>query len=245
MKAKMSVFLTIMVLALSAMKKKVICTFCLSLTFLILPCFALAQTDPNWLIGNWTGTIFTKDKHRSLEVLSVGTLEAKGAYAITGGKMILVPIKVDGSKVDFETPAKSKISLVKASDTRMDGNFVSEKGKEFKIRFWKNPHLNPPSLDPLMGEWTGQWKVGNDPPRSRFVVEFADSSVASILYEWSDFIDGFGKSYKAGWFRRNAKVISEKSVEFEEMHPEGKLTFRFELKNGTLMGKVVTAVSPH
>jgi hypothetical protein len=215
------------------MKKKVLSKgFVGVLFFFLVLAGSNASATDQWLVGQWIGTIFTGgDKLRSLEIVAIEGNTYKGKYGIPGEKMSEIPIQIIGDKIEFDTPAKARVVLSKIHETRMDGTLTVTSGKQMGVRYWKNTHKSPPEV---VGDWEGRWEVGSNPATCRLCVEFADNTRASVYYAWNEWTDAYGKTHKAGWYRKDAKVEGNKII-FES----GMLTFKFEIRdNGKqLIGK--------
>jgi hypothetical protein len=144
-------------------------------------------------------------------------------YGIAGGIMKEISVQIAGDKIEFDTPANSRVILNKVHATRMDGTFTPTSGKTLDVRLWKDTHKTPAGI---AGRWEGRWGGGSNPATCQLVVEFADDTNASIFYAWSEWTDPSGNTRKPGWYRKDAKVDGNK-ISFKSR----TATFSFKIRD--------------
>ena len=196
--------------------------------------------DQSWVQGQWDGYPFWSEGLRTLEVTSAPVNNrTDGIYGIAKPEGMVyekVSVEVENEKIVFQTKAKTIITMNKVSEVRMEGTFQNAAGRIFKARFWRN-NWKKEQYSSILGLYQGQWKVGKEPPISRFEINFIEPPVATIYYSWSDFVDGFGNSVKGGYWRRDARVTSGGAIEFDGGEPD--LYFRFEPKGDSMKGLIL------
>ncbi len=181
-----------------------------------------------WLRGSWEGILSGRD---AVPVaLEVGEVETAAGAKIffkaqygptgTGSKPVSISMKsYDPYRLQVRYPEQDvpALEIWKVTAQRMDGfvNPHSPDGRRF-VRFWKRG-VRDQALDPKVSALVGSWEgaLGNC-PRTRVTVEYIDSSVAAIRYEWEAFQYQYAQGpTPGGWARIHAAV-----------QPDGGLVFR-------------------
>jgi CHAT domain-containing protein len=119
--------------------------------------------EREWLVGTWEGRLTdlggTSDPNRTLKVLSVapdGT--GQGTWFITGQDEYLASIKVEGSRVQIISVARSKIDLTVRGENQLVGSLTTPAGATYRVMLERLSAPADPAMALLAKRLVGYWR---------------------------------------------------------------------------------------